>query len=469
MRTLIVLLIALIAGAAAGCTLGPNYTRPVVTVPDTYRGAAAPEPTAPDGVSIGDRAWWDVFQDDQLRELIRTALQQNLDLRIAAARILAAQAQLGLTRADQFPTVDAGASTSRNRAAKSVAPVARDPYQKSDVQLTAGAAWEVDFWGKYRRATEAARASLLASEWGRRAVATSLVSQVASGYFEMRAFDLQLNIATNTLAARRESLRLTEVMASGGATSLVDVRQAEQLVFNAAATVADLERQIAQQENYISALLGRNPSDVPRGASLEQQMYLPEVPVGLPSALLERRPDIRQAEQLLVAANANIGVAKAAYFPQISLTGSGGVESAALSALFTTPAGLWSVGAGLTQPIFNAGRTRSRVALSKAQQEEAVLAYQQTIQQALRDVSDALVGYRKGRDFREQQLLLSRAAADARRLADIRYRGGAAGYLEVLDSDTRMFSAELAVTEAELSELLSLVQIYRALGGGWQP
>jgi multidrug efflux system outer membrane protein len=263
-------------------------------------------------------------------------------------------------------------------------------------------------------------------------------------------------------------LRLTEVTASGGATSLVDVRQAEQLVFNAAATISDLERQISQQENYISVLLGRNPSDVPRGAALEAQAHLPEVPVGLPSALIERRPDIRQAEEVLIAANANIGVAKAAYFPQISLTGTGGIESAALSALFTTPAGLWSVGAGLTQPVFNAGRIRSRVALSKAQQEEAVLAYQRTIQLSLREVSDALVGYRKGRDFREQEQQLNGAAADARRLADIRYRGGATSYLEVLDSDTRMFSAELGVTQAELNELLSLVQIYRALGGGWQ-
>jgi multidrug efflux system outer membrane protein len=466
MRALVILLIA---GAAAGCTVGPDYKRPLVTVPDTYRGAAAPELTAADAVSIGDQAWWDVFQDNQLQELIRTALQQNLDLRIAATRILEAQAQLGITRADQFPTVDAGASASRSRVAKSTVPFPLDPYQINDFQLTAGVAWEIDFWGKYRRATEAARASLLASEWGRRAVATSLVSQVASAYFEMRAFDLQLDIATHTLASRRESLRLTEVAANGGATSLVDVRQAEQLVFNAAAIISDLERQIAQQEHYISVLLGRNPGDVPRGASLEQQAHVPEVPVGLPSTLLERRPDIRQAEQQLVAANANIGAAKAAYFPRISLTGSGGVQSPALSDLFTKPAGVWSIGAGLTEPIFNAGRTRSRVALSKAQQEEAVLAYQQTILQALREVSDALVGYRTGRDFREQQQLLNRAATDARRLADIRYRGGATSYLEVLDSDTRMFSAELGVTQAELSELLSLVQVYRALGGGWQP
>ncbi|HEV2985163.1 MAG TPA: TolC family protein, partial [Vicinamibacterales bacterium] len=224
--------ILFVAGMAAACTVGPDYKRPVVAVPDTFRGAAAP-----DAASIGDEAWWEVFQDDQLGELIRTALQQNLDLRIAATRILQAQAQFGITRADQFPTLDAGAGTSRNRAARSVVPFPLDPYQRSDLQLTVSARWEIDFWGRYRRATEAARASLLASEWGRRAVATSLVSQVASAYFELRAFDLQLDIATRTLASRRESLRLTEVSARGGATSLVDVRQAEQLVFNAAATI----------------------------------------------------------------------------------------------------------------------------------------------------------------------------------------------------------------------------------------
>jgi multidrug efflux system outer membrane protein len=466
MRTVIILLVASIT---AGCTVGPNYARPIVTAPDVYRGATPSEPLTTDAVSIGDQAWWDVFQDETLRELIRTALQQNLDLRMAATRIMQARSQLGITRADQFPTVDVGVGVSRNRVAKSVVPFPLDPYQRSDLQLTASASWELDFWGKYRRATEAARASLLASEWGRRAVVTSLVSDVATAYFQMRAFDLQLEIAARTLASRRESLRLTEVTARGGATSLVDVRQAEQLVFNAAATTADLERQTAQLENDISVLLGRNPSDVPRGDSLEQQTHVPDVPVGLPSALLERRPDIRQAEQQLIAANANIGVAKAAYFPQIALTGAAGLESAALSSLITTPAGLWSIGAGLTQPIFNAGRIRSRVALSQAQQEEAVLAYQQTILQSFREVSDALVGYRKGRDFREQEQLLNRSAADARRLAEIRYRGGATSYLEVLDSDTRMFSAELGVTQAELSELLAFVQIYRALGGGWQP
>jgi outer membrane protein, multidrug efflux system len=461
------LIVGLVAATAAACTVGPNFKRPVVALPDTFRGDEAPAATTAATTSLGGQAWWDLFEDNQLCELIRTALQQNFDLRIAAARILEAQAQLGITRADQFPTVDADAGASRNRAARSVVPFALNPYVRTDLQLTVTAAWEVDFWGKYRRATEAARAALVATEWGRRAVATTLVSQVAGAYFEMRSLDLQLDIATRTLASRREALRLTDVAARGGAISLLDVRGAEQLVFTAAGTIADLERQIAQQENYISVLLGLNPSAVRRGASLEQQVRLPEVPPGLPSDLLDRRPDINRAEQELIAANANIGIAKAAFFPQISLTGTGGVESPALSDLFSTPAGLWSIGAALAQPVFNAGRTRSRVALADARRQEAELTYQQTIQQSLREVSDGLVAYRQGRVFREQQQLLERSAADARRLAEIRYQGGAASFLEVLDSETRAFSAQLGVVQAELGELLALVQIYRALGGGW--
>jgi multidrug efflux system outer membrane protein len=293
------------------------------------------------------------------------------------------------------------------------------------------------------------------------------VTQVASAYFELRSLDLQLDIATGALASRRKALSLTEIAARGGATSLLDVRGAEQLVFTAAAATADLERQIAQQENSISVLLGLNPGAVGRGASLEPHVRLPDVPAGLPSALLDRRPDINEAEQRLIAANANIGIAKAAFFPQVTLTGSGGFESSALSALLSPPAGLWSVGAALAQPIFNAGRTRSRVAVARAQQEEAVLIYRQTVQQSLRDVSDALVAYRQGRLFREQQEQLDRSAADARRLAEIRYRGGATSFLEVLDSETRALSAQLGLAQAELNERLALAQIYRALGGGW--
>jgi multidrug efflux system outer membrane protein len=457
------IMVFLIAGTGAACTVGPNFKRPAVLLPDTFRGDEAPA----DRMSLGDQAWWDVFQDDQLRELIRTALRQNFDLRIAAARIVEAQAQLGVTRADELPTVDAGAGASRNRAARSVVPFALDPYERTDLQLTITAAWEVDFWGKYRRATEAARAELVATEWGRRAVAASLVAQVAGAYFEMRSLDRQLDIATETLASRRETLRLTEIAAQGGAVSLLDVRGAEQLVFTAAGTMADLERQIAQQENYISVLLGLNPEAVRRGVTLEQQVRLPDVPAGLPSELIERRPDINQAEQQLIATNAAIGIAKAAYFPRISLTGTGGVESSALSDLFTKPAGLWSIGGAFAEPIFNAGRTRSRVAVADARRQEAELAYQQTVQQSLREVSDALVAYRQERAVREEQQLLERSAADARRLAEIRYRGGATSFLEVLDSETRAFSAQLGVAQAELGELLALVQIYRALGGGW--
>jgi multidrug efflux system outer membrane protein len=457
----------LLAACSGACMVGPNFTRPVVVLPDTFRGAGPPAEIAAPATALGDQAWWDVFQDEQLRALIGAALNENLDLRIAVARIVEARAQLGITRADQFPTVEGVAGASRNRAARSVVPFPLEPYQRSDLRLTATVAWELDFWGKYRRATEAARAAMVASEWGRRAVATSLVAEVAGAYFEMRTLDVQLDLAGQALASRREALRLTEIAARGGAVSLLDVRGAEQLVFTAAATAVDLARQIAQQENYISVLLGLNPAAVGHGAAGDRHVPPPDVPVGLPSALLDRRPDINQAEQRLIAANANVGVAKAAYFPQLTLTGDGGVESSALSDLLSGPAAVWSVAGALAQPIFNAGRTRSRVAVANAQREEAVLSYQQTIQQALRDVSDALVACQQGRLFRQEQERLDRSAADARRLAEIRYRGGATSFLEVLDSETRAFSAQLGLAQAELAERVALVQIYRALGGGW--
>jgi len=465
MRSIAVLFIALSIFSTAACTVGPDYKRPLVTIPVGYRGAAPADSSPASAASLGDEKWWDVFQDDQLRGLMTTAVRQSFDVRIAAARVLQAQAQAGIVRADQFPAVQAGVNSARDRQSESLRSAA---VETSALQVGVAAAWELDFWGKFRRATEAARAELLASEWGQRAVVTSLVSQVAGAYFQLRALDLDLDIATRTVASRRESLRLTEVRAQGGATSLLDVRQAEQLVFGATAEIADLERQIEQQENFISTLLGTIPGSVPRGRSLTDQPHAPDVPVGLPSALLERRPDIAQAEQQLIAANADIGAAKAAYFPQITLTGAGGFQSAALSKLFTGPAGLWSVGGAIVQPIFTAGRTRSRVELARARREEAALVYQQTIQLSLRDVSDALVAYRKGRELREQLELLDRSAEDARRLADLRYQGGATSYLEVLDSDSRLFSAELGLAQAQLGELLALVQIYRSLGGGWR-
>lgn len=448
-----------------GCSVGPNYKRPTVAVPTTYRGVVPDSTPQTETISLGDQKWWDIFQDEQLRSLIRTALQQNYDLRIAASRILEAKAQLGITRADQFPTLSGGAGIADVRTAQSKFLPA---FETSTGQVNLSAAWDLDFWGKYRRLTEAARANLLASEWARQEVVSTLVADVASAYFQLRALDLQLEISKSTLNSRQESLRLTQILANGGATSLLDVRQAEQLVFTASAEVPALEQQLEQQENFLSILLGHNPGDIPRGQTLTEQRQPPQVPPGLPSSLLERRPDIRQAEEQLVAANAEIGVARAAYFPDISLSGSGGFQSSALTNLFGGPAGAWSFGVSLAQPIFTAGRLRSGVRLAEARQQTAALFYQQSIQGAFRSVSDALVAYRKTREFRTQQDLLFQSAEDAARLSHMRYTGGATGYLEVLTNETNAFSAQLGLVQARLNELLALVQLYQALGGGWQ-
>jgi outer membrane protein, multidrug efflux system len=449
----------------AGCTVGPNYKRPDVTVPSTYRGLTPEEAANAETASLGDQKWWEVFQDEQLQALIRTALQQNYDVRIAAAHILEAQAQLGITRSNQYPTVSAGAQIASQRTPKTLQFPA---FEETAGQLTLSAAWELDFWGKYRRATEAARATLRATEWGRRAVINTLVSDVASAYFQLRALDLQLSISKDTLSSRQDSLRLTQILADHGSTSLLDVRQAEQLVFTAGAEIPFLEQEIEQEENLISVLLGQNPGPMTRGRKLTDQPRPPTVPAGLPSALLERRPDINDVEQRLIAANAEIGVAKAAYFPEISLTGTGGFQSPALVNLFSGPAGLWAFGPTLLQPIFTAGRIRSNVRLTEAQQQEVLLLYQQTIQGAFRDVSDALIAYRKTREFRTQQQLLVQSAQDAARLSDMRYRGGVTSYLEVLTNDTNYFTADLALVQAQFNELQALVQLYNALGGGWQ-
>ncbi|MGA2990248.1 MAG: efflux transporter outer membrane subunit [Candidatus Korobacteraceae bacterium] len=455
----------LVALLMAGCAVGPNYKKPKVNTPGEYRGAAPQEAAEPETESFVDQKWWEVFQDKQLQELIRIALKQNYDVRIAATRILQAQALAGITRADQLPTVAADASAANQRFADAKL---NPEYETSPMQLDLRVAWELDFWGKYRRASQAARANLLAAKWARQAVVSTLVSDVAAAYFRLRALDLELEISRRTLASRQDSLRLTQVLANGGATSMLDVRQAEQLVATAAATIPDLERRIEQQENFISTLLGSNPGPIARGMNLTEQPHPPEIPAGLPSSLLERRPDVRQAEAQLIAANAQIGVAKAAYFPQISLTVLGGFQSSALTNLFSGPAGLWSVGGSVTQPIFAGGRIRSGVKFAEARQQEALLIYQQTVQQAFRGVSDALVEYRKDREFRQYQQQLALSAQDAARLSEMRYRGGAASYLEVLTNETNYFAAELGLAQAQLNELLGLVSIYRSLGGGWQ-
>jgi len=463
MRNCTVLLSA--ALLLSGCTVGPNYKRPVVAVPPTYRGAVPDETAQTETATLGDQEWRDIFQDEQLRALIRIALQQNYDVRIAASRVLEANAQLGITRADQFPTLSAGAGIGDVRTAQAKF---LPKFETSIGQVNLSAAWELDFWGKFRRATEAARANLLASKWARQEVVSTLVANVADAYFQLRALDLQLEISKRTLDSRQESLHLTRILANGGATSLLDVRQAEQLVFTAGAEIPALEQQVEQQENFLSILLGQNPGDIPRGQTLTEQRQPSQVPPGLPSSLLERRPDIRQAEEQLVAANAEIGVARAAYFPDISLSGSGGFQSSALTNLFSGPAGAWSFGASLAQPIFTGGRLRSGVRLAEAQQQTATLFYQQSIQEAFRSVSDALVAYRNTREFRAQQELLFESAEDAARLSQMRYTGGATGYLEVLTNETNAFSAELGLVQARLNELLALVQLYEALGGGWQ-
>jgi outer membrane protein, multidrug efflux system len=454
-----------VAILGSGCAVGPNYKKPSVNVPGTYRGLAPEETGKSDSASLGDQKWWEVFQDEELQSLIRTALQQNYDVRIAGARILQAQAQLGITRADQFPSVSASANISDQRTARSSFFPA---FERSTGQLNVSAAWDLDFWGKFRRATEAARANLLASESARQEVILTLVANVAASYFQLRALDLELEISRRTLASRQESLRLTTILADHGSTSMLDVRQAEQLVFTAAAEIPSLEQQIEQEENLISILLGRNPDTVARGRALTEQPRPPAVPAGLPSSLLERRPDVGEAEQQLIAANAQIGVAKAAYFPQISLSGTAGFQSAALTSLFSGPAGTWDFGASLAQPIFTAGRLRSNVRLAQAQQQASLLFYQQTIQGAFRSVSDALIAYRKTKEFRTQQELLFQSAQDAARLSHMRYTGGVTGYLEVLTNETNAFSAELGLVQAQLNELLALVQLYQALGGGWQ-
>jgi multidrug efflux system outer membrane protein len=458
--------IALLSIVITGCTVRPHYKRPAVDIPAAHRGIELENGGKTDSASLADQKWWELFQDPQLQQLERTAIEQNYDVRIAATRILEAQAQLGITRSNQFPQVNAGASDSVQRnPAQPLFPVASNG---SAERLSLSAAWELDFWGKFRRATEAARANLLASEWARRQVISTLVSNVATAYFQLRELDLELEISKATLASRQDSLKLTQLLADHGATSMLDVRQAEQLVYTAAEQVPDLERRIEQQENLISTLVGSNPAPVLRGLKLTEQPHAPQVPAGLPSSLLERRPDVRQAEQQLVAFNAQIGVAKAAYFPQIALTGDAGYQSAALTSLFSGPAGLFSLGGSLVQPVFTGGRIRSGVKLAEAQKEEALLFYRQTIQQAFRDVSDSLVAYAKNQEFRQQQQLLANAAQDAAHLSDIRYKGGAASYLEVLTNQTNYFSSQLNLAQAQLNELNALVQLYRSLGGGWQ-
>jgi multidrug efflux system outer membrane protein len=448
----------------AGCAVGPNYKRPTVNLPTGYR-AAIPAQTA-EAASLGNEKWWDVYQDPVLAQLIHTAIQQNYDVRIAATRVLEAQAQLGITRANQFPSasVGAGVSSQQNAKVSNLFPA----YQVNEGQLNLSVIWNLDFWGKYRRQTEEARAQLLATKWGQQAVISSLVANVATAYFQLRALDSELDIAKRTLGSRQQSLQLTRLLETHGSASDLDVSQSEQLVYTASETIPDLERQIQQQENLLSILLGQNPGAIPRGRPLTEQPAPDNVPAGLPSELLERRPDVREGEANMMAANAQIGVAKAAFFPSISLTGTGGLESNALNQFLSAPSQTWNAGLSITQPVFEGGRLRSGLRLSRAQYQEAVLTYQQTVQNALEQVSNGLIATQKDREFREQQEMLTRAAQRTDELSEVLYKNGGASYLQVLTAETNYFSAALNLVQAQLNERLAVVQLYQSLGGGWQ-
>jgi multidrug efflux system outer membrane protein len=458
------LLLALAPVLLGACTLGPDYRRPEVTLPEVFRGL---DPMAPAGPgSFGDLAWWAVFQDEALQELIRTALAQNYDLRIAVARILDAQAQVVITRSFQFPSIDGTA-----QAPYSVTFGDRPPlFTLENSFIPQGAInlnFELDFWGRWRRATEAARAELLATEEARHVVLSDLVSRVAGAYFELRMLDLSLEIAHRTVGARQDSLRLVRLREEGGVVSRMDVYQAETLLSGALREIPDLERQIEQSENFISVLLGRNPGPIPRGRALDGQVNIPALPAGLPAALLERRPDVRQAEQQLVAANARIGAAKSEFFPRIFLLGSLGVAGGVQNSVSFGPMGFFGIGPTLSVPIFNMGRVQAGVDSAEARAQESVARYEQTVQEAVREVSDGLVGYRKRQAARAEQETLVQVLRSATDLSNIRYDGGVTSYLEVLDNQRQLFEAELDLARARRNELLAVVGLYRALGGGW--
>ncbi|MGD0013327.1 MAG: efflux transporter outer membrane subunit [Bryobacteraceae bacterium] len=450
----------------AGCAMGPNYRRPAVSAPGQYRGA----PPNSSAASLADEKWFDLFQDDTLKQLVTSALEHNFDLGIASERVLEARARFRIARAGEFPLVTAQASFTPSRPSRVGAnPVL--PAQSLDVSYTqagVGLSWELDLWGRLRRLSESARAQYLATEEGRRAVIVSLVGDVMGHYFTLRERDLELDIARRTRTIAEDNLRLVRLRHERGAATGLDVRQAEQLLYTATAQIAGTQRDIGQEENALNLLAGRLPGDVARGRALDEFRLPAEVPSGLPSSLLDRRPDIRQAEQNLIAANAQIGAAKALYFPQISLTGLLGGQSSALSNLFTGPARLQNVTSAAILPIFDAGQIRAGVRLSEAQKREMLVAYQQTIYNAFREVSDALVGYDRTREERQQQELLVGALSEATRLSNLRYKGGLDSYLQVLIAERSLFQGELALAQLRLQEMLSFVQLYRALGGGWQ-
>ena len=450
-------LVLLLAAPLSACMVGPDYRRPEVDVPVAWRLGAT------EAGEISNIAWWDQFQDPVLSNLVRTALANNKDLEIATANVDQAFAQYGIVRSAQFPQVNAGASAARER---SSANIRLGGQTFTDYGVNLSASFELDIWGRLRRATESARASLLASQQGKGTVVLTVVTTVASGYILLRALDRQLEIAQRTSQSLGEAARLQRVRFEEGAVPASDYQQAESQYREAVARVPELEREIAQQENFISVLLGHNPGLIPRGRDIDALLF-PAVPDGLPASLLQRRPDIRQAEQNLIAANADIGVAKAAYFPDISLTALLGLESAQLSDLFKGPSRAWSFGAGVLQPIFNAGRLRSQVAQAEAVQRQALHTYEKSIISAFQDVENALIDRTKFGQVREEQAKNVEALRSFRDLADLRYREGATIYLEVASAEQSLFIAQLAYVATQAQLFQSYANLYKAMGGGW--
>jgi outer membrane protein, multidrug efflux system len=456
----------LLAIFLTGCAVGPNYTKPDVPAPPKFRFDSS-EATEK---SLAETRFADLFQDEVLQQLLQTALAQNFDLNIAAQRVFEARNQLGVERSFLFPTLNAGVQFTAVRNSTQGA-LRLPPSFGSDASYTQAGfslSWELDVWGRIRRLNEAARAEYLASEEGRRGVVITLIADVATAYLSLRELDLEMEIARKTRDVAQDGLRLTTIRRNQGAATGLDVRQSEQFLYTATAQIASIERQIAQTENFLSLLLGRGPGDIPRGKKLLELASPAQVPAGLPSALLTRRPDIREAEDILIAANAQIGAARAQYFPQVSLTGFLGGQSRALTNLFTGPGRLWSFTPAATLPIFNAGRIRSTVRITEAQRNEALLIYEKAVQNAFREVSDALVGHTKTTEQRAQQELLVNALRESDRLSNLRYRGGLDSYLQVLDAERNLFQGELILAQLHRQELLTVVQLYRALGGGWQ-
>jgi multidrug efflux system outer membrane protein len=443
--------------ALTGCKVGPNYKRPTVDVPGQYRGLA---PGLGVAGNFAEMKWQSVFPDEVLQGLIKEALTNNYDVRIAATNILQAQASLGVTRSNQLPSLSGSFGVQNEQSA---ATKGSPTFDTAGLQLS----YIVDFWGQYRRATETARANLLASEYARHLVETTLISSVASDYFQLLQLDSQLQFSQETVASDQDSLRINTINYKGGEYAITDVYQAKLLVEQAEAEVITLKQSIEQTENALSILLGRNPGSIPRGLNLIDQPHLDEVPVGLPSAILERRPDVREAEESLVAANANIGVAKAAFFPQIPLTATFGAQSTALTSFLQGPATFWTIGGQLAQPLYTGGRITSQYRLALAQRDQADLVYRQTVQQAFADVSNSLVGYRQSRLYRVKLQEQAATYKETSRLANVRFTGGATSCLEVLTTQQQYFTAELQTTQAWFAELQNYVQLYQALGGGW--